>query len=81
MKRVMDARETFHDSFSQLLFTSVLEGLSHQHGVQGLHTKVCLKAGTRSRTASIVLLSQNDVRDFTDAPNSRHVNLLEGYRS
>ena len=81
MKRVMDARLTFHDSYSQLLFSRVLKGLSHQrHGVQCGHTVACLKAGTRNRTENIVLLSEIDARDFTDAPNSRHVNLFEGSR-
>ena len=79
MKRVMDAHLTFHDSYSQLFFSSVLEGLPHQqHGVQCGHTLACLKAGTRKSTANIVLPSQIDARDVTDDPNSRHVDLFEG---
>ena len=79
----MDARLTFHDTYSQLFFSRVLEGLSHQgHGVQCGHTVTCLKAGTRNNsTVNIVLLSEIDARDFTNAPNSRHVDLFEGCRS
>ena len=73
MKRVMDARDAFHNGQSQTFF--VYEHPSHQHGVQYWRAVAFMEAATRGSAANFVLLRQIEVRGFADVANSRHASL------